>query len=114
LFDILQLPGSKIKHLKLKPSLDQSDHRMQWMWRTPYQECSSNFPEDELTTYLHENSDLLQQLQAYREVLHDLAGTMVCQLDEDESPRGYSISPALMRLLIDANASLDIDIEYLG
>lgn len=114
LHDSLKLPGSKVKPLLFKPSSGQPDQGVQWMWRSPYQKCSSDFPEDELTAFLHDNSDLLQQLKAHREVLHDLAGIIVCQLDDGEQPHGYSISSNLMRLLSHANASLEIDIVQLG
>ncbi len=111
LYDHLRLSGSEIKSLKFKsPSASSPEQGDEWMWRSPYQECSSDFPEDELTMFLNDNPDLLKQLKTHREALHELTGMIVCQLNEGEQPRGYSVSSELMRLLSDADASLEIDI----
>lgn len=113
LYEHLKLSGSEIKPLKFKPPLAKPDQGVQWMWRSQYQECSTDFPEDELATFLNDNPDLLQHLSAHREALHELAAMIVCQLDEAEQPRGYSVSSDLMRLLADADASLEIDVARL-
>ncbi len=110
LYDHLELSGSEIKPLKFKSPSASSDQEVQWMWRSPYQECSSDFPEDELAAFLDDSPDLLKQLKTHRKALDELAGMIVCQLDEGEKPRGYSVSSDLMRLLSDADASLEIDI----
>ena len=113
LYDHLKLPDSEINPLKSKQSSVSPDQEVQWMWRSLYQECSGDFPEDELETFLNDNFDLLQQLKVYRESLYELAGMIVCQLNNGEQPRGYSISPTLMRILSEVNMSLEIDIVQL-
>lgn len=110
LYDHLKLQGSEIKPLKFKLPSETSDQEVQWMWRSSYQECSSDFPEDELEVFLENNAYLLQRLKEHRESLHELMVIIVCQLNDGEQPRGYSISSNLMRLLSDMNASLEIDI----
>jgi hypothetical protein len=80
------------------------------MWRTPYHECSSEFPEDELAAFLRDNSELLHELGARREMVQDLAAVIVCEVNEGEVPHGYSISSSLVKLLADVNASLEIDV----
>jgi hypothetical protein len=109
LYDYLKLPDSEIKPLKTV----SPEQAIQWMWRSPYQECFGDFPEDELEAFLNDNFDLLQQLKAHRESLRELAGMIVCQLGEGEQPRGYSISPTLIRMLSDINASLEVDVVQL-
>jgi hypothetical protein len=110
LYDYLKLQDSEIKPLKFKLPSASSDQDVQWKWRTSYQECSSDFPEDELEVFLEDNASLLQQLKTHRESLYELVGMIVCQLNDGEQPRGYSISPNLMRLLSNMDASLEIDI----
>ena len=107
LCDTLNLSGSEIKPLLS----DEHKQKNQWMWYSQYQECSSEFPEDELSVFLHNNQDILHQLKESRDVLHELVGVIVCQLDKGESPRGYSISSDLMKLLSISDMSLEIDIE---
>lgn len=109
-YDYSMLPDSEINPLMSKLPSASPDQRVQWMWRTPYQECAGEFPEDELEAFLNDNFDLLQQLKVHRESLHELAAMIVCQLDDGEKPRGYSISPTLMKILSDVNATLEIDI----
>lgn len=107
----LKLPGSEIKALRPRSPIDQTEQGAKWMWRSSYQECSTEFPEDEFTAFLHDNPGILQRLKAHRTVLHELTGMIVSQFDANEQPRGYSVSSVLIRQLADANASLEIDIE---
>lgn len=110
LYDYLKLSGSEIRPLKFKPPSSQPDQGVLWMWRSSYQECSGEFPEDEFAAFLNDNPDLLKKLKARRKSLNELTGMIVCQLDNGEQPRGYSLSSNLLRLLSGVNASLEIDI----
>lgn len=109
LHERLKFPGSEIRPLKCKLPIEWADQGMQWLWHSPYQECSSNFPENELTIYLNSNSNLIRQLKSHRGTLCDLVATIVCHLNAGEPPYGYSISLHLMKLLSEIDASLEID-----
>ncbi len=106
----LNFSGAEIKPLRHHMSTEQD---VQWMWRSPYQECSCDYPEDEVMSYLNKNLALFQQLKLHRNSIKDLAVIIVCYLEQSDRHRGYSISSDLIKLLADVNASLEIDIEPL-
>lgn len=106
----LNFPSAEIKPLRRQVAAEKA---AQWMWRSPYQKCSGDYPEDEAMSFLNENLELLQQLKLHRNSLQDLAVVIVCYLEKNDRPQGYSISSNLVRVLADVNASLEIDIEAL-
>jgi hypothetical protein len=108
LHDELKISGSAVK--QLQPNLlDPSPQEERWLWRSPYQTCNGEFPEDELTAYLRENSHVLSLLKKHRAGLKDVGPVIVSQSDQN-GIRGCSISSELIGLLASANASLEIDI----
>lgn len=98
-------PGAVIKALSPKKLKER-----QWMWRTPYELCSSDYPEDQLVEYFRSNEVAVSQLSGHRSTLQELVVMLVCELGAGEIPHGYSISPELMSKLLEINASLEIDI----
>lgn len=108
--DNLNWSGSRVRALP-KSVLDPSGQKGPWIWSSPYQECTSEFPEDELARFLRDNAPLRHQLTAHRAALREVAGVIVCSLEQGEQPRGYSISSELMQLLLEIDATLEIDIE---
>lgn len=111
LYESLNLSGSEMKPLLTKHSAGKDHQENQWIWYTPYHECTSYFPEDELSKYLQDNQNLINKLKEHRDVLHELSGIIVSQPDAGEKIRGYSISSDLMRLLSIAKISLEIGFE---
>lgn len=81
-----------------------------WHWYLPYNECSSLFPEDELEKFLLENMDLINNIKKHRHLLNGLMAIIVCEANEFERPKGYSLSPNLMKTLSEIEAFLEIDI----
>lgn len=81
-----------------------------WHWYLPYNDCSSLFPEDELEKFLLDNPDLIDDIRKYRHLLAGLMAIIVCEINEFENPKGYSISPNLMKALSEIGAFLEIDI----
>ncbi len=79
-------------------------------WCLPFRECITDFPEEEIAALL--DVDLRATLKEMRENVDDLMVVLVCEhgAKPDDRPRGYSISPDLIRMLADIDASLEIDI----
>jgi hypothetical protein len=98
----LKLPGSNIKALLSQPEL--------WIWRTEYENCVGDFPEDELEAYLDSHPSLRHELKLYRDHLDSLSGVIVSYYEEGDDPRGFSISSNLIKLLAEMDASLEIDV----
>jgi len=107
LHESLKLPGSKTKALRYK---SPSGKGVQWSWSTLHQECVGNIPIDELEEFLQENEALLQKIKPHRKNFDKFGISIICYLDKGEPARGYAVSPELMRLLVDADAFLDIDV----
>lgn len=108
----LNIADSDVKKLRLnRASSDSGKEVALWRWRTPYQECKGAYPEDELLAFLEANSDLTRKLAERRDYLEDVTGIIICQINEKEQPKGYSISSRLIELLRNMGASLEIEIE---
>lgn len=103
----LNMAGT-IRALKATVLTPQNEGVFQWC--LPFRECITEFPEDEIAAFL--DVDLLVTLKEMRESIDDLMIVLVCEHGEepDDRPRGYSISPELIRMLADIDASLEIDI----
>lgn len=95
----LRLPMSEVKNLKVG-----------WHWHSSYNKCASLFPEDELENFLSENRLLVKKIKKHRGLVDKLIATIVYEWKINEKPQGYSISPRLIQLLAEINASLEIDI----
>jgi hypothetical protein len=108
----LEIQGSELKLLKPNLLLPSTQQKENWMWRSSYIACTSNFPEDELTAYLRKNRTLLLHLNECRHSVDELAAVIVSYDDTDSADHrhGYSISSELMALLTTANISLEIDV----
>ena len=105
----MNIPDAEVKELKPNP-LDTHSQSERWLWRSPYQICAGDFPEDELIAYLRGNDHVLSVFARYGSKLRDIGPVIVSFYDENEPARGYSISPALIQILAKVNASLEIDI----
>lgn len=95
----LELPMSEVKSLKVG-----------WHWHSSYNKCSSLFPEDELENFLSENRELVKKIKKHRGLVDKLIATIVYEWNMNEKPQGYSISPHLIQLLAEINASLEVDV----
>jgi hypothetical protein len=97
--------------IKLQPNcLEPNFSTDRWLWRSPYQFTTSQFPEDELVAYLRENQNILALLKKHGVQLRDAGPVIVSESDEN-GPRGFYISSELIQLLSSAQASLEIDID---
>ena len=104
----LNIPGAEVKELRPNP-IDPHPQAERWLWRSPYQVCSGDFPEDELAAYLRENGHVLSVLKQHSAHLRDV-GPVIVSLPDQGRAGGYSVSSELIQLLASANASLEIDI----
>lgn len=93
----------------LKPTILTPQYAVEtWEWCSPYQECLTSFPENEISDLL--STQMIAILKSLRENLNDLMIVIVCQYGTNEVPNGYSISSDLIKTLADIGASLEIDI----
>lgn len=97
----LNWPGATVKPTR-KPE--------KWAWFTPYERCSSDYPEDQLLAYIQTNRKTLLRAIELRPTLEEFVVMIVSEVEPSKIPKGYSISYELMANLVEINASLEIDL----
>lgn len=97
----LNWPGATIKPTR---------KHEQWTWFTPYEICSSDYPEDQLLAYIQTNRKTLLRAMKFRPTLEEFVVMIVSEVEPSKIPHGYSISYELMANLVEINASLEIDV----